>query len=61
MNELNKSVDCNKLHFKYIDNNKDVDFNEYMHSMKLFNEIKNSQVRFDDALKKQKELLKKIN
>ena len=60
MNELNESVDYNKLYFKYVDKTKDVSFYEHMDSMKLFNEIKNSRVRFHDALKKHKKLLKKI-
>ena len=60
MNELNESVDYNKLYFKYVGKTKDVSFYEYMDSMKLFNEIENSRVRLHDALKKQKKLLKKI-
>ena len=61
MNELNESVDYNKLDFKYLGNTKDVSFYQYIYFMKRFNEIKNNQVRFDDALKKHKELLKKLN
>ena len=38
-----------------------ISFYEYYDSKKLFNEIKNNWLRFDKALKKQKELLKKIN
>ena len=40
---------------------KDVRFYEYYDSKELFNEIKNNRFRFNDAQKKQKELLKKIN
>ena len=32
-----------------------------MDSKELFNKIKNNQLKFDDALKRQEELLKKIN
>ena len=58
---MNESVDKNKLYFEYVGPTKDVRFCEYMNSKELFNEIKDNWLRFDDALKKQKELLKKIN
>ena len=61
MNELYESINKNKLYFEYVGNTKDVSFCQYMDSKELFDEIKNNQLRFDDALKKQKELLKKIN
>ena len=61
MNELYESVDRNKLYFEYVDNTKDVIFYEYMDSKERFDQIQNSRLRFDDTLKKQKELLKKIN
>ena len=61
MNELYESINKNKLYFEYVGNTKDVSFYQYMDSKELFDEIKNNQLRFDDALKKQKELLKKIN
>ena len=51
----------NKLYFEYIGNTKDVSFYEYMDSKELFNKIKNNRLKFDDALKKQKELRNKIN
>ena len=51
----------NKLYFEYIGNTKDVNFYEYMDSKELFNKIKNNRLKFDDALKKQKELRNKIN
>ena len=54
MNELNESVDYNKLDFKYVGNTKDVSFYQYIYFMKCFNEIKNNQVRFNDALKNRK-------
>ena len=54
MNELYESADKNKLYFEYVGPTK-----EYHDSKERFNEIKNNQLRFDEALKKQKELLKK--
>ena len=61
MNNLYESVDMNKLYFKYEGNTKDVSFYEYMDSKELFNKIKNNQIKFDDALKKQKLFLNKLN
>ena len=58
---MNESVDKNKLYFEYVGPTKAVRFYEYMNSKELFNEIKDNWLRFDDALKKQKELSKKIN
>ena len=58
---MNESVDKNKFYFVYVGPIKDVRFYEYMNSKELFNEIKDNWLRFDDALKKQKELSKKIN
>ena len=56
MNKLYGSVDMNKSYFKYEGNTKDISFYEYMDSKELFNKIKNNQIKFDDALKKQKKL-----
>ena len=56
---MHESVDKNKLYFEYIGNTKDVRFHEYMDSKELFEKITNNGLRFDDALKKQRELLKK--
>ena len=61
MSELYNDVDMNKLYFRYVGPTKDVNFHEYMDSKKLFNAIKNNQIKFDDALKGQEEFLKKIN
>ena len=61
MNDLYESVDKNKLYFKYVGPTENVTFYEYYDSKELFNETKNNELRFSDALKKQKELLKKIN
>ena len=59
MNKLFESVNKNKLYFEYVGNSKYVSFYEHMDFKELFDEIENIQFRFDDALKKQKELLKK--
>ena len=61
MNDLYEVVDKNQLYFEYVGPTKDVNFYEYYDSKELFNEIKNNPLRFSDALKKQEELLKKIN
>ena len=61
MRELYDSVDMNKLYFKYVGPTKDVRFYEYMDSKELFKKMKTNQLKFDGALKKQKELLNKIN
>ena len=61
MKELYNNVDMNKLYFRYVGPTKDVNFYEYMDSKKLFNAIKNNQIKFDDALKGQEEFLKKLN
>ena len=58
---MHENVDINKLYFEYVGPTKDVSFYEYMHSKKLFNEIKKNRIRFNDAHKKQQELRKKIN
>ena len=57
MRELHESVNMNKFYFEYVN----VSFYEYMHSKELFNELKDNRIRFSDALKKEEELLKKIN
>ena len=56
-----ENVDMNKLYFKCEGPTKDVSFNEYCDSKQLFNEMKNNRLKFDKALKKQKQLPKKIN
>ena len=61
MKELYNNVDMNKLYFRYVGPTKDINFYEYMDSKKLFNAIKNNQIKFDDALKGQEEFLKKLN
>ena len=61
MNELYESVDKNNSYFEYVGPTKDVTFYEYYNSKEPFNEIKHNRLRFDEALKKQKQLMKKIN
>ena len=52
MKELHDSGDYKNLNFKYVDpKNNDVSFYGYRNSKKLFSIIKNSQIKFDYALK----------
>ena len=52
MKELHDSDDYKNLNFKYVDpKNNDVSFYRYRNSKKLFSIIKNSQIKFDYALK----------
>ena len=59
MSELCESVNKNKLYFEYVGPTKDLSFYEYSDSKELFNELKDNRIRFNGALKKQQELLKK--
>ena len=61
MNELYGSVDKNNLKFDYVGPTEDVSFYKHIDFKELFSEIKNNRLKFDDAVKRQKELLKKIN
>ena len=61
MNDLYENFDMNKLYFMWECATKDANFNEYYDSKQHLNGIKNQHIKLDDALKKQKELLKKIN
>ena len=61
MDKLYENVDMNKLYFKYEGNTKNVSFYEFIDSKEFFNKIKNNQIKFDDALKKQKLFLNKLN
>ena len=61
MNELYKSVDKNKLYFESVGPTKYINFYEYYDSKELFSEIKNNRLKFNEAQKYQKEMLKKIN
>ena len=61
MKELHDSVDYNNLNFEYVDpRNNDVSFYEYRDSKELFNTMKNNQIGFDEAMKKQSEFLNKL-
>ena len=61
MNELYESVNMNKLYFEYVGPTKNVTFYEYMDSKETFDKLKNGQLKYDNALKRQKEFLKKLN
>ena len=61
ISELYDSVDYNNLEFEYVASTKDVSFYEYMDSKKLFNKIKNSQIKFNEAKNKQNEFLNKLS
>ena len=52
MNELYGSVDKNNLKFDYVGSTEDVSFYKQMDFKELFSEIKNNQLKFDDALKR---------
>ena len=60
MKELYDHVDYNDLKFDFIDPTKDVRFYEYKDSKEIFNAIKDNNVNYDDAAKRQNELLNKI-
>ena len=61
MKELYDKVDYNKLKFEYVCPTKDVSFYEYKDSKELFNAIKDNQINFDDAVKRQNEFLNKLS
>ena len=61
MSELHDSVDYNNLKFEYVGPTKDVSFYEHKDSKQLFNAIKDNKINFDDAVKRQNELLSKIS
>ena len=61
MSQLYDSVDYNDLKFEYVGPTEDVSFYEYRDSKELFNAIKNSQIKFSDAMNKQNEFLNKLN
>ena len=61
MSELYDSVDYNNLNFEYIGPTKDVSFYEYKDSKELFNSIKDNQISYDNAVKRQKELLNELS
>ena len=61
MKELYDHVDYNNLKFDFVGPTKDVRFYEYKDSKELFNAIKNNKINYDDAVKRQDELLNKIS
>ena len=61
MSELYDSVDYNNLKFEYVGPTNDVRFYGYRNSKELFSIIKNNQINFDDALKRQNEFLNKLS
>ena len=61
MSELQDSVNQNNLNFQYVGPTKDVSFYGYMNSKDLFNAIKNSQIKFSDAMNRQNKFLNKLN
>ena len=60
MKELYDNVDYDNLKFEYVGTFKDVSFYKYKCSKELFNAIKDNKINFDDAIKRQNELLNKI-
>ena len=61
MKELYDKVDYNKLKFEYVCPTKDVSFYEYKDSKELFNAIKDNQISYDNAVKRQKEFLNELS
>ena len=49
MSKLYDSVDYNNLKCEYVGPTKDVSFYEYKNFEELFNEIKNSQIKFSEV------------
>ena len=60
MKELHDKVDYKNLKFDYVGPTNDVSFYEYKDSKELFSAIKNNQINFDDALKRQNEFPNKM-
>ena len=61
MKELHDRLDYNNLKFDFVGKTKDVSFYEYRNSKQLFSVIKNNQINFDDAVKKQNEFRNKLS
>ena len=59
--ELYDSADYNNLNLEYVGSTKDVSFYEYRDSKELYNAIKNSQIKFNEAKNKQNQFLNKLN
>ena len=60
MNDLYDSADYKDLKFEYVGPTEEVSFYEYMNSKEIFNAIKNSRIKFSDAMNKQNEFLNKL-
>ena len=60
MKELFDNVDHNNLKFEFVGPTKDVSFYGYRDSKELFSAIKDNQINFDGAVKRQNKLLNKI-
>ena len=61
MSELHDSAHYNNLKFEYVGPTNDVSFYEFVDSKELFNEIKNSQIKFSVVKNKQNEFLNKLS
>ena len=61
MSKLYDNVNYNNLKFEYIGPTKDVSFYEYKDSKKLFNAIKNSQIKLSEVKNKQNEFRNKLS
>ena len=61
MKGLYDIIDHSHLKFEFVGPTNDVRFYEYRDSKELFNAIKDHQINFGDAVKRQNELLSKIN
>ena len=62
MKELHDKVDYKNLNFEYVDKkNNDASFYGYKDSKELFSAIKDNQIKFGDAIKKQNEFLNKLS
>ena len=60
MSELHDNVHYNNLKFQYVVTTKDVIFFEYKDSKELFNDTKNSLIKFNGVKNKQNEFLNKL-
>ena len=60
MKELFDNVDHSNLKFEFVGPTKDVSFYGYRDSKELFSAIKDNQINFDGAVKRQNKLLNKI-
>ena len=61
MKGLYDIIDHSHLKFEFVGPTNDVRFYEYRDSKELFNAIKDNQINFGDAVKRQNELLSKID